>query len=687
MDDLGGRPKEPVADLATGSVRRTPTRLLVFISATFLAGLVCLAVTVAHQGPADGWSGVGVQCYVLALFLLVGELWPIPVPRGDDRTDLLTTSSTFATALVLIGPLGLGLVAQAVAVAVDDRVNRRPLRTVSFNIGQYLLTLTATRAVFATVAHHDVFALTTSFTAADIPGALVAGATYFVVNNGLVAVVVALATGLPLREVLGDDVRFQLATSSILLGLAPVAAHAASLSVFMLGLLLLPLLGVLSNARTTLNRHHESLHDPLTGLANREFFRRRAERALLTATATGRQAAVLLIDLDHFKEINDTLGHQAGDDVIREVAARLGAGVSGEVSVARLGGDEFAVIVPDTVDQAWLRALAASLSERLRPPIDVGGARLVVRASIGIALAPAHADSVSGLLKCADLALYHAKGNRGDIRIFSRNDDPDTHDRVELLADLGSALAGDQLVVDYQPQLSGLTGEPIGVEALCRWQHPVRGLVGPDTFIPLAESSNVIGPLTRWVLENAVASLARWREQGHDLTVSVNVSARALTDVDLPDHVAATLSRHGVAPAQLVIEVTEHAIAADTARTTEVLARLRALGVRLSIDDYGTGSSSLAVLQGLAVDELKVDRTFVLRMVADERAAIIVRSTIELAHGLGLVVTAEGVQDGETMAALRALGCDGMQGFHCGRPMRSLALDGWLAGRRSALTV
>ncbi len=680
MDALVPSSVEPAAEPAAGS-RRSPLVLASFVGLTLVAGLACLAVSLYVQVPGP-WGGVGIQCYVLALFLLVGELRAIPVPRGDDTTDSLTVSSTFATALVLIGPLGLALLVQAIAVALDDTIQRRPVRIVLFNVGQYLLTLTATRLVFCYLADEPVLSLTTRLHAEHIPAALLAGVAYFVVNNGLVATVVGLSSGLSPSAVLKDDVRFQIATSSILLGLAPVTAHAANFSVFMLPLLLLPMLGVHSNAQMALSRQRESMHDNLTGLPNREFFRRRADKALLTSKANGHTMAIMIFDLDHFKEINDTLGHQVGDEVICEVARRLAASVPDGVMMARLGGDEFAAVLPQVSGQQDVLDLAAVMLERLREPVVVNGVRMGIQASIGISMAPDHADSVPTLLKRADIALYRAKTARGDVQIYRPEIDRHTVERLSLLGDLHSAIEKDQFVLAFQPQICARTGDVLGVEALSRWMHPKHGLIGPDVFIPLAESSGVISPLSRWCIELAVSSLARWRGIGHDITMSVNVSARLLSDLDLPGFIAETLNRHQVPASRLTVEVTESTIMSDPVRATEVLGMLRELGVCLAVDDYGTGYSSLSYLRRLAVDELKIDKSFILQMGLDDHSQIIVRSTIELAHSLGLVVTAEGVEDLPTLQGLQELGCDRVQGFFYSRPLTFSALEAWLNGRR-----
>jgi diguanylate cyclase (GGDEF)-like protein len=671
---------EPVVIATTGS-RRSPF-LFPFIGLTLVAGLTVLALTLFAQASLS-WASVGPQCYLLALMLFVGELRAIPVPRGDDTTDQITVSSTFATALVLIGPLSLALLVQALAVAVDDTRNHGPLRIRLFNVGQYLLTLTATRLTFCLATGHPIFSLTTNFRPGDIPAALLASVAYFAVNNGLVATAVAIDNGTPVLRVLGEDVRFQLATSSILLGLAPVAAHVGEFSVIMLPLLVLPILGVHSNAQMSLRRQHEALHDALTGLPNRELLRKRAQLAIARSDVA-HPLAVLLIDLDHFKEINDTMGHHVGDQVLREVASRLTAIAGRSVTVARLGGDEFAVLLSEVEHAAAVTEFAAEFAERLRQPVVVDGVRLGVQASIGIALFPQDADSFETLLKRADIALYRAKSNRGDVQSYRPEIDGYSIERLSLLGDLHSAVDNEEFVLAFQPQICSRTGDVLSVEALSRWLHPRHGIVHPDVFIPLAENSGLINPLSRWGIDKAVETLRGWHDHGHDISMAFNVSARLLSDLDLPAYIADVLARHGVPAARLTVEVTESTIMADPKRALDVLGAIRDLGVSLAIDDYGTGYSSLSYLRRMAVDELKIDKSFVLQMGLDDNSAIIVRSTIELGHSLGLTVTAEGVEDLATYDELRALGADRLQGYYISRPLSPGAMEAWLNERRRA---
>jgi diguanylate cyclase (GGDEF)-like protein len=676
---LTGQAPEPAAAPAAAGSRRSPW-LYPVVGLVLTAGVACFALTFGLQVLGD-WTGVRPQCYLLAIMLFVGELRAIPVPRGDDTTDQLTVSSTFATALVLIGPLGLALLVQAIAVALSDHLSAMPRRVMVFNVGQYLLTLTATRVTFCLATGHDVFALTTPFQSHDIPAALLASAVYFCVNNGLVATVVALDGGIPVLRVLGEDVRFQLATSSILLGLAPVAAHVGTFSVGMLPLLVLPILGVHRNAQMSLRRQYEAMHDSLTDLPNRELLRRRATKALALADES-HPVAVMLIDLDHFKEINDTMGHHVGDQVIHEVANRLSTFADDDVTVARLGGDEFAVLLTQVEGPAAAHLMATELLTRLREPVVVDSVRLGVQASVGIAVAPQDADSFETLLKRADIALYRAKSNRGDIQSYRPEIDGYTIERLALLGDLHAAVDNDEFVLAFQPQVCARTGDVLSVEALSRWLHPRHGIVNPEVFIPLAENSGLISRLSRWGIEQAVMTLRGWHDRGHDLSMAVNVSARLLTDLDLPEFVAEVLRTHGVPASRLTVEVTESTIMADPKRALQVLGRLRAMGISLAVDDYGTGYSSLSYLRRIEVDELKIDKSFVMQMSLDDNSAIIVRSTIELGHSLGLTVTAEGVEDRATYETLQRLGCDRIQGYFHSRPLAAPAMEAWLNDQR-----
>jgi diguanylate cyclase (GGDEF)-like protein len=375
-----------------------------------------------------------------------------------------------------------------------------------------------------------------------------------------------------------------------------------------------------------------------------------------------------LIDLDRFKEVNDTLGHHVGDRLLSRVAQRLDREMrryaGGEV--ARLGGDEFAVWIPDVKSTGEARLAAARAHAAAVAPIEMDGLRLEVGASMGIALAPDHADNAGGLMRCADVAMYAAKDRRQSQVLYDPALDPYTHERLVLLSELAGAVDRREIVVHFQPRVRLADGKLGGFEALARWNHPRLGLLPPSRFIPLAELSDAIAPLTMCVLDAALERQAQW---GSDVKVSVNLSARHLLDEKCPDQVERALSTHHTPPGCLELEITESALIHDPERARGVLEAIAALGVRLSIDDFGTGYSSLSHLRRLPLNALKIDSSFVRPMLANAADRTIVASTVALARNLGLAVAAEGIEDAATLEALRAMDCDEGQGFHIARPM------------------
>ena len=421
---------------------------------------------------------------------------------------------------------------------------------------------------------------------------------------------------------------------------------------------------------------HQAHHDSLTGLPNRVLLKKRIEEDM-TRVSSG---ALFLVDLDRFKEINDTLGHPVGDQLLAAVAGRLRESAAGRGGwVSRLGGDEFAAWFPAMGDPAEADAVARRLLEDLARPAEVEGLRLEVGASVGIALLPCHAQTPSGLLRCADVAMYAAKARGSGPGLYDASQDPYSTERLTLLSELGGAVRGGELRLAYQPRVSIADGRVRGVEALVRWQHPRHGLLSPARFVPLAELSDAVRALTLWVLDEALAQQARWKSQGLALPVSVNFSARHLMDEACADHIERSLAAHAADPSGLEIEITESALIADPERAAATLERIRALGVRIAVDDFGTGYSSLAHLRRLPLHTLKIDVSFVRHMRANPADRAIVASTIHLAHDLGFAAVAEGIEDRETLAALAELGCDEGQGYHLAEPMPAAALDAWFA--------
>jgi diguanylate cyclase (GGDEF)-like protein len=437
--------------------------------------------------------------------------------------------------------------------------------------------------------------------------------------------------------------------------------------------------------RQVAENRHQALHDALTGLPNRALLRERTGQAIAAADRDLVPAALLLLDLNHFKEVNDTLGHHDGDQLLVQVGQRLRAALRAVDTVARLGGDEFAVLLPRIATAEGAAAVAATLQDALQAPFTAAGLRLEVEASIGAAVYPEHGSDPDELLQHADIAMYLAKQTHAGFVLFDAGYDQHSAERLALLGQLRHAMDSQQLVLYYQPKVRTDTGEVLGVEALVRWRHPLHGLLGPDRFIPLAERTGLIGPLTRYVLDAALRQCQQWQRGGHALSVAVNVSARRLLDLAFPDQVAALLYRWQVPPALLVVEITESTIMADPERAADILARLDAMGVQVSIDDFGTGYSSLASLRTLPVHELKIDRSFVSQVTHSTSDRVIVRSTVDLGRNLGLRVVAEGVEDQPTWQQLRELGCEAIQGYHISPPVPPEELTAWLGRRTPAL--
>lgn len=428
------------------------------------------------------------------------------------------------------------------------------------------------------------------------------------------------------------------------------------------------------------DREHRILklayQDPLTDLANRSKFSERLEEAIGLATVTKRRLAILVMDLDRFKYVNDTLGHSVGDHVLREVGERLLTIVSGSECVARLGGDEFAILL-QSQDRA-APDLAREIIAALEQPIYYKGQPLDVGTSIGVAHYPDHGHDAQTLVRNADIAMYAAKRNKTGFTVYDPNYDTSQQEHLSLLGELRRAVERDELRLYYQPKVSLHSSNVSAVEALLRWQHPQRGVVSPGLFIPFAEHTGYIKVLTRWVLREAIRQCGEWVRQGLKLQVSVNISARDLMNRELPDTIASLLAEHSVPASFLCLEITESGFMEDPAYAQKVLDRLSSLGLRLSIDDYGTGYSSLSYIMKLPVQELKIDRSFISSMVGNEDLSTIVRSTIELGHNLGLKVVAEGVEDAAGWAMLKSLGCDDAQGYYMSPPLDASSLVRWM---------
>jgi diguanylate cyclase (GGDEF)-like protein/PAS domain S-box-containing protein len=440
------------------------------------------------------------------------------------------------------------------------------------------------------------------------------------------------------------------------------------------------ILDITERKRTEEALGHQAHHDALTNLPNRVLLRERLERAIVQCDRTNDNLALLVLDLDRFKDVNDTLGHQYGDQLLQEVASRLEQTLAPSDTVARLGGDEFAVLLPG-VDFEVAHQRAGALVAALSAPYSLQGYRIEAGASVGIVLSPEHGLDADALLRRADVAMYVAKQAGGGTALYSPEFDRHSPDRLVMVGELRHAIENDQLVLHYQPKFDCVSGAMVGVEALVRWLHPIRGLIPPDQFIPLAEQIGLIGALTGWVIEAALRQASIWRDAGTDIPVAINLSMRNVLDDTLPELMQEALARWGMPSSALELEITESSLMADPGKAMNVLTRLSDMGFHIAVDDFGTGYSSLSYLRQLPVHQLKVDRSFVRDMTREQRDRAIVESTVALAHNLGLRVVAEGVEDQETMDLLRSLGCDTAQGFHLGRPQPADTAGVWKAPR------
>lgn len=421
----------------------------------------------------------------------------------------------------------------------------------------------------------------------------------------------------------------------------------------------------------------QAMFDNLTRLPNRVLFQDRLQQAITVSRRENQPFSLLVLDLNRFKEVNDTLGHQLGDLLLKQVAKRLSETGRESDTVARMGGDEFSFLLPAT-DIPGSEVFAKKIMTALEASFDLNEKSIEIGVSIGIAVYPAHGSDYETLVRHADAAMYTAKRTRSGFGMYDSTISPDESLDIVLKTELRLAIEQDQLVLYYQPKISHKTNKVSGVEALVRWQHPTRGLIPPDSFIPLAEQTGLIRPLTAWVLEHAVSQCAKLHDLGMLLTMAVNLSTINLKDPDLPRKITTVLEKYKLESKWLELEITESAVMDDTMQTVKVLAELDALGTRISIDDYGTGYSSLSYFRKLPLDDLKIDKSFVIGMTTNHEDATIVRSTIEMGHELGLRVVAEGVEDRHTWDQLSKLGCDAAQGYYMSRPLAPADLLIWL---------
>jgi diguanylate cyclase (GGDEF)-like protein len=595
-----------------------------YVAAVIAVG-VAFTVWMVEDGAGDLRLLLEPEAIMFFLFAFGGEFVPLKVfTRGAEGE--VTTSTTFAIATMLVaGPLA-ALVALGLANLFADTLGRKPPKKVAFNFAQYAITVGATGLVLKATTDLPR-AIEPHLLPEHLPGILLAAVTFFVFNAALVSTVIALAQRVSVFKYMANDLLFQASINGLMLGLAPIVVLAADFALPAIVLLFLPILAVHRGGREAIAKEHQALHDALTGLPNRELFRDRIDHAVRTSRRSGDAAVVMLMDLDHFKEINDTLGHHMGDLLLLEVARRLQRALRESDTVARLGGDEFGVLLPRVDKPGDAAVVAQQLLVHLREPFVLEGMRLEIDASIGIAMHPLHGEDNETLQQRADIAMYSAKQSGRGYAIFEPELDRHSPRRLALAGGLRSAINEGQIQLYYQPKAELRTGRIIGVEALARWDHPEFGIVGPSEFVPIAEQTGLITPLTSFVLDAAIHRVRAWMEAGLELSVAVNLSARSFLDTHLAAEIPRLLARHDVPARLLELEITESMLMTDPARAEATLDRLSQIGLTLSIDDFGTGYSSLANLKRLPVDVIKIDKSFVMEMNLDASDAAIVRST------------------------------------------------------------
>lgn len=423
---------------------------------------------------------------------------------------------------------------------------------------------------------------------------------------------------------------------------------------------------------------HQASHDSLTGLPNRLWLSKKLENEIKHASVSNKHIALMLIDMNRFKQINNTLGHEAGDELLKEVSKSLQSCLWKSDSIVRMGGDEFALLMPITNEDHCFIALDKIL-DIMDEPVIIDGIPLEIDISLGMAVYPKHAEDATNLIRCAEVAMYLAKERGAQYTIYDINNDPHSIKQLRLSGELRQAAKLDQLSLHYQPKMNIHSNEITGVEALLRWTHPQHGNIPPDEFIPIAEQTGSIASLTYWVLHTAIEQCASWHNNGLDIDISVNLSARMLHDFEMPNRIMAILEKHGLPASKLELEITETAIIMEPDKALSILKRLHDVGIQLSIDDFGTGYTSIAYLKRLPARYIKIDKSFVLEMHSDRESATIVQTIIDLSHSMGIEVIAEGVEDRETLAELVSLGCDTIQGYYLSRPMPIEQFETWLS--------
>jgi diguanylate cyclase (GGDEF)-like protein len=657
---------------------RIGSPLWAYMALVTAAGLGVL-VAAAASVPAGGLARLLAEplFWAVAGLALLAEIRPIVVP-GRSCPDYGTAALTFSFAALLYWGFPVGALLRCATVLVAALVARRAVFRAVFNVAQLTLSLGAAGLVLSAAGTHPQPLAPWLPEGGQLLAVAFAAIAYCAVNLVLVDVAVALHSRAPVTATLRAGLPSQAFVNLVLLSAAPLVAVVMGRSALLVLLFLLPMSAIHASAAMSVRREHQAHHDELTGLPNRALLLRRTDDALLEVARSGGRAGLLLLDLDRFKEVNDTLGHPVGDALLRVVAHRLTHSVRPGDLVARLGGDEFAVLLPSAAGESVAGEVAVRLRAALAEPIRLAGISFRIQASIGIALYPDDATTVEVLLQRADVAMYLAKERRTGIEVHAPDADRSSSARLSLLGELRRGMDRGELELHYLPKVFLADGWAGGMEALVRWRHPRLGMIMPADFIPATEQSCLMRDLTTYVVDAALAQAARWRQDGLPVQVSVNLCARDLLDGGLADMVARGLHRHGLLPGELMLDINEAVLADGPARGAGALAALAALGVPLSLDDFGTGSS-LVRLRRLPVSEIKIDAPVIARLLDGPDTRLIVKSLVDLVRALGIRSVAEGVESADAAGALAAIGCDAAQGRYYGGPLDPAAATTWLA--------
>ena len=649
-----------------------------YVIGVVVASLLSVGVTAqlehARWGQPQNW----IALWAFTVMLLLGELQSIGWLRRVDAGEV-TPGWAFSFAILLLGSPLLSMLAMAIASALPDLLRRKGLRRTSFNAAQTVLALFAATCVLTAFGATGPITIHTHFSVGRMLVTVLAASAIFLTNSALTCVAIALNLGISVKSMLPRAFGLAVSADGVLLVLSPLFVVAANFS-----LVTLPLLGLIAylvynSSREALEREHRAGHDHLTKLLNAPAFHDHVNGHLATSRVMAARGCVLLLDLDGFKSLNDRLGHQIGDEVLRRVGSVLTFDQIHGAVAARLGGDEFAVFFPDISEPAEALSNARELAERLRLPLDINGFPISTSASIGVALLDRASSTSEEVLRRADMAMYRAKRNRTSVELHVAQLVGEMGGgRISLLADVVHALERDELWLAYQPQVNVRTGKVEGFEGLLRWSHPRLGLVMPSEFIALAEHTDLIDAITERVLELACKDAKLLMATAPDLRIAINVSTQNLRRRQFPLTVERILRIYDMSPASLEIELTESAFALQQEIATDAIKAIRALGIGLAMDDFGSGYSSFSRLLNTPVDSLKIDQSLIRNMTNDDRNFLVIRTVIDLCAALGLRSTAEGVESVETISQLRALGCDLVQGYGIARPMTAVDAARWL---------